>query len=491
VRVMGYLAVRQTPQHLAAVLIAAILAWPVPAAAAAMTLDDVVRVTLGGGAPAVQQEDAKVRSAEGEVRQAAGAFDWNFSAQSGWERLYFPESSGGFLTTQLETADTWHTTVGVSRLFRSGISIEPGISVYDAPAGTTGRTLGLTRTRPTINLSIPLLRGGENNSAATNEKAAQINLEGVKLERNFVAQRALVDAVQVYWRCLAAQRQLEIVAGAARQADSDAAMLRDSVAHGAAEPAAMDRAVATQAVQQVALGRAQNVDAQCRRDLGVATGTADSTAAGDLPTPEGRAAAIAQLNETVLLRQALRDRRDLQAMSNFLVAQNDRVLGARNNTEPKVDLFLDTTRAMVRLSVPIGGDTQKGLAEQAAAGQTEARINLQQLQGQIRRDTGDAVGNLRLSAAYFEALKHSQSLLEGVVADAARRLQAGTITREQYRQDQEELDRVRPQVIDAQLQFASTLADLHLVLGAIPVGPGVSAPVVAAMLRSLPGDIPR
>lgn len=463
-----------------------------PASAAPLSLEDVIRTAQGGKGLALQQEEAKVARAQGAVQRAAGAFDWTMFLESGWERLYFPQSVGGILTTTLETTDTWHTTAGVSRLFRGGISIQPGISIYDAPASTVGRTLGLTRTRPQLSLSIPLLKGsGRNNMAAANERSAQINYQGARLARDFAAQREIYDAVRTHWRCLATQSQSVILITVQQQTDADVDTMRNSVKAGLTEPVVLDRTIASQAMQMVSLGRAQVAEDACHRDLGLTLGTGGlPTAQGTLPSPAGRREALAQLDEERLVETAFRNRKDLQALTRFQEAADETLAGARNGDKPQVNLMVDTTQAMVRLSMPIGGGVQQGQVSEALAGQSEARLKLQELQAQIRRDIGTALAGARQYAGFWETLNRSQALLEGVAADAQKRQQNGTISAQDYRLAQDELGRVRPQLVEAQLQYASSLADLHLLLGTIPVGDGIPAADVARLLQAPPAVLP-
>jgi outer membrane protein TolC len=209
-----------------------------------------------------------------------------------------------------------------------------------------------------------------------------------------------------------------------------------------------------------------------------------------LPNPAGRRDSLTQLDEAALIETAFRNRKDLQALTRFQEAADETLAGARNGDRPQVNLMVDTTQAMVRLSMPIGGGVQQGQVNEALAGQSESRLKLQELQAQIRRDIGTALAGARQYAGFWETLNRSQSLLEGVVADAQKRQQNGTISAQDYRLAQDELGRVRPQLIEAQLQYASSLADLHLLLGTIPVGEGVPAADVARMLQVPPAVLP-
>src|SRR5262249_9319330 len=121
-------------------------------------LEDVVASALTRMNPMVQRDNERVNRAAGQLQQASGAFDWNATAQSGWEELFVPKERNGFLTKDVDEKQSWHTIVGLSRRLRDGITIQPGISFYSTSA-TEGQTFGLTRPKPALNLTVPLFRG--------------------------------------------------------------------------------------------------------------------------------------------------------------------------------------------------------------------------------------------------------------------------------------------------------------------------------------------
>ena len=471
-------------------LILLMLATPSSAMAQTVGLEQVV-TAAATSSPTVLREDETVRRAQGQLRTAEGAFDWSLSAESGWERLYVPEANNGFLTDDTATVDTWRTTLGVTRLFRNGIAVQPGVSFFCGGDAAVGQTLGLTRTRPALNLTIPLMRGlGTSNFANANERAAAAALEGSRYGRDFAAQRAVAEAVVIYWRCVAARDQLAIADSDRRLADDNVTAVRAAVTAGQAEPAALDRVLATLAGANVIFARATAGERACREDLAAAMGTAPdaplAAVAGDLMDPAPMADALMRLNEAALIQTALANRTDLQALARFDVAQGERLQGAQDNLQPRLDVFLDVSRAMLRLSQPLGRNVADGQVADAMASQNEARLNHQQLQAQIRRDVGAQVRGLKDALAAATALDQAAQRLATVVADGERRFQAGLLTRAEYRIMQDEFTGVRRQVIDARLQFASNLAALRLATGAIGAGQGGREGAAAALFRSLP-----
>lgn len=471
--------------------LALVLASPV--AAQTVRLEDVVAAAIKG-TPQTQHEDERVNRAAGQLQQARGAFDWRATAESGWEQLYVPKvDPNGFLTSKLSRPDVWRSTVGIGRRFRNGIDVAPGVTWATGSSATAGQTFGLTQPRPALNLNVPLFRGrGGDNEFASSERAAQASLEGANLGRGFAGERAVYDAVQVYWRCLATRQSLEVLDADQRGSDDYLATLRDLVARGQIEPTLLDRATANQAVNRVAVGRAQAADQACRRDLAIAMGGSAAgplpTAVGEFPAMDGLNQAAIMLNEQALTTTALATRRDLMALARFEAAEGERVRGARNGVQPQVDIYIDPTRVMVRYTQSIGSNATQGALAAAVASESEARINIVQLQNQIRVDVSDQVRNLKESLSNWTALTESAGLLGSVVSDAQTRAAAGVITQQQYRDAQNELAEVRRQVIDAKLQYASSLAALRLSTGTIKTGDGITPDSLASVFRSLPNQ---
>jgi len=465
-----------------------------PAAAQNQTqtvlLEDVVRAALTQN-PQILLENERVRRAEGQLQQAQGAFDWTASAESGWERLYVAEAGNGFLTVDLRELDAWRSTLGVSRQFRNGITIQPGISFYSNTGGVSdGQSLGLTKPRPALNVTVPLLRGfGVDSMAATAERAAIQGLAASEHGRTHAVESAVTNATLVFWRCLALRRQLAIVEADQRSADDYVASIRAFVESGEGEQAALDRALANQAMQNVALSRSQAEDMACRRQLDVAMGgdgRREPVPEGEFPDMENAALAASQLSAASLTDNALMQREDVQALSLQGAAQAERVRGARDAMQPEVTLTLDPRRIMVRLSQSLGRNRQEGMLSEALAGEGEARLNQRQLETQIRLDIAENLRGLQDALLNWRALSEASATMEILADEAERSYQAGFSTLQDTRSVQQESINLRRQVIDAQLQYASYLAALRLSLGSVDTAESLSAEQVAAQFRSLP-----
>jgi outer membrane protein TolC len=455
-----------------------------------VTLEDVVRAVVTES-PLVRLEDERVRRAEGQLQQAQGAFDWNATAESGWERLYVAETQNGFLVNELKEVDAWRTTVGIGRQFRNGITVQPGISFYANTDASAAQTLGLTKARPALNLTIPLLRGlGEDSMLATTERAAELGVQASHQGREFGTQRALTDAVLVFWRCLALHDQLEIAEADQESADAYVATLQAFVDNGQREPAMLDRAKASQAVQHVTLARSRGADEACRRNLDVAM-NGDGTGVPPVPVgefPEMDDVSAAHLSTANLADNALMRRADIRAMSLQSAAQAERVRGAQDGMQPQLNVVVDPQRVLLRLSQSLGRSAQQGQLSEALAGEGEARINLHQLENQVRLDIADQLRSLQDALINWGALSESTAAMERVSEDTGRRFEAGIASREEYRDVEEEVAAIQRQLIELQLQYATSLGGLRLASGNIDASETMPVEAIADQFRTLPAN---
>ena len=141
------------------------------AAAQQLTLDEAIRTGIANSL-VIRQQDTQVSGAEARLKEAGGAFDWSVGAETGVQTLYVPGTRGGFLTDQTQTIYSPYYSANIGRVFRNGIEVRPGVTAYPGSGTTAGQTLGLTQLRPSLGLSIPILRGLGEESADANERSA-------------------------------------------------------------------------------------------------------------------------------------------------------------------------------------------------------------------------------------------------------------------------------------------------------------------------------
>lgn len=457
----------------------------VPAHAETARLESVIQQALNGNLTLLKAK-TDIDAAKGELLKAKSAFDWTAFAQTGWQRFYVPKSRNGVLTDQIGTVDAWHTTVGFSKEFSNGISINPGVSSFITPGVTVGQALGYTQTTPSLDLTIPLDRGLGRSSADAAERAAQFKVDASRSQYEFVAQMTVHDVVQIFWRCLAANQERKIVADTDRDESDYANWLGQMVRSGQAEPVSLNLAKARAALDDRNLADADQAVYTCRRNLADAIGLSAPQMlepAGELPNPDRFVAAIGRLKEEVLIQLALDQRRDLAALKQEVAAAKALVVSAEDQLNPKIDLVLDPLTVYLRYSQSLNRYSAHGAIASARANQSAAEIALLQRQHQIGDDIDHAVRELRTLARNWPSLVSAQRNYLSILQDTEKRVRVGTLGRDQLLQAQSDLAQSRRAVIDTQVKLASVLASLRLETGRIH---GESPEVLAAEFVALP-----
>ena len=458
------------------------------AAAQAIRLEDAIRSAMTGNI-VVRQQDVQVSGAEARLKEAGGAFDWTVGAESGYQTLYVPQSRNGVLTDQTQTIIAPYYSANVGRMFRNGISVRPGITAYPGSGVTAGQTMGLTQLRPSLGLTIPLLRGlGEENANAT-ERAATESLKAAQFGRRFALERMVHDVVQTFWRCLATDQHAQIILESDRQATEYEAVLGQLAERGQVEPNVVQRATATNVSRHLSVDQAQNSVQVCHRDFGLAigniSGATSPTPVGELPAMDNLGPTIEQLNQAALTDLAFSQRPDLRAVQQSIAAEGARRVGADDGKRPVLNLLLDPQGVILRYTQSLENNAGEGHAAAAAAAENEARLNLLQLQDKIRVDVSDALRNLRRSQSDWSAVSKAEHQMEQIVTDTERRAKAGATDRNDLLTAQDQIAQLRQQLVDIRLQFASSLAALRLATGTIDL---VDRPaeMIAAQFLSLP-----
>jgi len=466
---------------------------PAQALAEELALQPVIAAALDHGAK-VARADIKISQAEGQAQQATGAFDWRANGRAGWARLYYPrvQTIGGteVLTNDLQSSWNAQITAGASKLFRDGIQIQPGITFYPDSSASQAQTFGLARPVPSLNVQIPLMHGlDDNNTAAANERASLDEVTGGQMERVAAQQQAAMDAVQTYWRCLAASEEEGVLTANRQTVLAYVDAQHKLMAAGQITPLALEQTLTAQVARDKQLDQARKEGLECRSAL-AALLRRDSdmslpTLATAFPEMDELSTVATALRETPLVDAALRNRPDLHALEQYIAAARERLIAARNERDPKINLLLDPNGFFVDFSYSLEGNTEAGGEASAAAKVADASLNLSELQEQIRRDVSEGVAVLRSSLAVLADRRRSQETLTQVVADAQHAVQTGGMDRTTLRSLEDQRADAAFQLVEARLDCALNLAALRLVTGTVVVDGGDAAAQDAGLFLSV------
>ena len=473
----------------------ALLLAPAVAQAEDLQLSTMIHAALDHGSK-LQHANIALKLAQARLQQAQGAFDWDANGKIGVSRLYYPraETVGGVsvLTNKLDSSTAEQVTAGFSKLFRDGIQIQPGISYFPNLNSSSAQTFGQTRPIPSLNLQIPLLHTFDGkNSAAANERAADFGVAGAELDR--LARRASSNRCwkrfKVYWRCLAANEEQGILNDRHTSLQAYLDSLRKLAAAGQTEAATLQREAARQTVANAELGKVRELMALCRVDLtgllgpvkdGLPTIAAAFPNLGDMP------ARIGSLNEAQLTDLAYRKRADLKALEQYESGAREKLAAAEAGLDPKLGLFLDPNGAFITLSRSLEHNEEEGLAAEARAQASDARLKIEDLRTQIARDVSQGIVALQTSLDNYRALRQSDQDLAKIVQDAGQGLKAGGMDQDQFRTLQSERADIAVRLVETELDCALNLAAaLRAATGTVDAEGAAGDGQIAMIFRSL------
>ncbi len=311
-----------------------------------ISLMEAVRITLVND-PNIRLQGRNVEISKGILQQQTGRFDLTVetSASRSSEHTPLTEADAALLGRSQSESDSTTVAVGVSKQFRSGISITPSIGVTrtDDPDDTAEAT---NYSSLSFTIQFPLLKGGRKGAPGAYEKAAEIAYEASELDLQHTVTERTLNTVYVYWNCLAAKEQLEILRRSesrARELVNDTGILIESGEVPAADIKQLEANLANKMASRIA---GEHTLFEAKQDLGLAIGLPfEKIPALSLPSDTFPKADKPVLFEgktrQFFINKALKQRRDLLALRKK--QESSEVLSdmARHNLKREFDLYLN------------------------------------------------------------------------------------------------------------------------------------------------------
>lgn len=487
----------------------AAIAQPTPEPRAGFSLMDAVEMTLRHD-PNIAVAKARVSLAEGGLIAAAGPFDPLLQGQVNRADLETPDSGA---TSARQTS--LETTLGLTKLFRTGLSLEPGVDL----TRTTQNAGEPATNSATVSFTLrqPLLRGRGRAAVAAGELAAEREVRASRLDlENTIAERILA-VVTEYWSTRAAARNLEILRTTEERARELLANTRKLI-----EADVLPAAEAVQVEADVTSKEAARIDGErtlyaARQRLGQEIGLGAGEIArlplpGDL-FPTLRPQDIPPPASTArLVHQALARRSDLRAAHERVRSSEVLLRAAQRDLEPQLDLVLEpsytglvagdapgsffspllhhvpgasSTLGLV-LSLPAGNSRARGERLQAEAALRQQRAAVDLLDRGIEVRVMTALDAVRRSSERLEKATRAVTLFERAVANEEKKLTAGSSTLIDVISQRDRLTAARQSEVAAAQDLAQALADLRFETGTL-LAPGDRPP---ALRVENPTDLP-
>jgi outer membrane protein len=471
---------------------------------------DAVRMTLERD-PNLGIVQARLESSRGALLAAAGRFDPVIADQLLTTDTRTPLAGG-------ESADrrTVENDLGLTQLFRTGLSISPTASLLRTADSSVGPGTGNAGVL-TFALRQPLLRGRGRAATAAVELAAGREVAASELDLLHTTAVRVQAVVTQYWSLEAAQADLDVLGASEESSRTLLATTRKLIEADvtpAAEIVQLEANVAAKEAARIGgelalfrarqeLGRQIGLDAP---EIGALPSTADpfpTLAPGALP-PGADAARLVAL--------ALSRRADLQAARTRIESADIQVRAADNARKPQLDLvfapsyngfaagvglpnffypfFRNVPGASFSLGLdltwPTANRTARGLLEQALATRREAALAADLLAKEIGAEVPAALEAVVRDAAQLERSTLAVRLFERAVENEEKKLRAGTSTLLDVITQRDRLTAARQGEVQAHLALAQALLDLRFETGTLVAGAGGAAHLSYADLATVP-----
>jgi outer membrane protein len=475
-------------------------AEPLPVPAPGLGLLEAVELLLLND-PNLGRVEARLTSSEGALISARGGFDPVVRSS-----LTQAPPAG---ETGREEERTLVNTVGFTKRFRSGLSVEPDLSLSrseDTLAGGPGANVG------TVGFTFrqPLLRGRGREAVAAGELSAERQLAASRIDvRQTVSERVLAVVFQ-YWNYKAAVLNLEILLeteARSRELMATTRRLIESDITPAAELVLLEANLAAQETSRIAGERAVFA---ARQDLGREIGL-DSRQIGGLPAPADDFPVVApaevppatemdRLIAGALARRddlrAARERQEsvvalLRAADNLMKPQLDLIVrpsysGFVAGTDPG-DFYSPLFRNVPGLSTSFGfslswptfNGEARGLRLQREAALRESALVVEAFEKVIGADVPTALDAVARQSLRLQKAEQAVRLFERAVSNEEKKLRAGSSTLLDLINQQDRLTAARQSRVSAQLDLALALAELRFQTGTL-LGPATAPAATGA-----------
>ncbi len=475
-----------------------------------LSLLETVHMTLERD-PNLALEQTQLESARGSLEIASGQFD--------------PVVTSGLIdTTSREPISlaarketrTLLGTLGLTQQLRTGLSIEPQISLLRSEDVTTGSPVGNEST-VSFRIRQPLLRGRGRAATAAGELSAEREVAATGLDlRHTIARRILV-VVSQYWTAAAAARNLEVLRASEESSRSLLENTRKLIAADQVPAAEQVQLEANLAAKESSRIGGERLLFDARQDLGREIGL-DGGEIRVLPFPADPFPAVAP--EAVpspdgsgpLIEEAIRQRADLRAARERQSATDVLRRAAENALLPQLDLIFtpsysglvsgadagsffsplfrnvpgsSATLAFSLLWPTLNRRARGELAQLDAARRADALL-VEQITKAIGADVPSSLDAVGRGARQLAKAHESVGLFERAVVNEEKKLRAGSSTLLDLISQRDRLTAARQSEVSAELALALALLQLRFDTGTLIGEEGEEGTVQISRLTTLP-----
>ena len=459
--------------------------------------------------PNLSLEEARLRSSRGALLSARGAFDPVLTTSMSQDQTDAP------LTETSSREQTVLTnSVGMTKRFRSGLSIEPELGLLrtdDAGAGAVNLgTLSLT-------LRQPLLRGRGQSVTAAPELSAEREVAASELDLRQITSERVLAVVSQYWVTRAAAINLDILRETEERARELLETTRKLIEADVTPAAELVQVEANVAAKEAARIGGERSLFEARQDLGREIGLERGRIAV-LPLPSDLfpavpADAVPSLSEgDRFVAVALERRADLRATRERRQSAEVLLRAADDTLRPQLDLiFKPSYSGLVEgagtdsffsplyrnvpgassslglsLSWPTVNSRARGDRIQIEAIREQSTLLGELLERQIGADVPSALDSVARNALQLDKAVEAVRLFERAVENEEKKLRAGTSTLLDVISQRDRLTSARQSEVSARLALALALVRLRFETGTLVAADGDARAIEHNQLTTVP-----
>lgn len=445
--------------------------------------------------PNIALEATRVEISRGALMVESSRFDTILSSGVSGAESREPTSEVDSATT-----DSLETTFGAIRELRTGLSLEPSISLSRTDDRSGGEALNLGTLGFTLRQ--PLLRDRGRAVVTAGERSAERRLSAADLDLGHRISERVRAVTAQYWRVVSAWQNLRILrtteASARAFLDSNrrlvAADERPRAILVLLEADLADKESASLAGEQ-RLFEAQRTLAL---EIGLTPWEMDDLPLPSEPLPEDAGGPVPEQDRAPRLIAAALDRRaDLQAARRRLESDEILLRAAGNAVRPRLDLVVapswtgrvrgDELGALLAsgfdnvpglssslgfsFSFPPANRSARGARVQTAAAREASELTVALFERQIGATVPIALNAVRQSTLQLERAARAVELFERAVDHEEKKLQAGRSTLIDVINQRDRLTASRQTLVAARLELALALLDLRFETGTLLTPP--------------------
>lgn len=463
-------------------------------AGSGLTLNDAVARTLELDAQIAQAKWA-LEESHGALMTAQGAFDLTLATSA------VREDAGGTSGSSTASETVTQYDVGFSQRLRAGIIATPQLSLQRSQLPSVEPSSAFNVADMGLVLTVPMLRGRGGGLVTASEKSARWAREASASALEHQRAVSVLLVAQAYWSYAAAIQRIAVLRASEERARKLLEQTRTLIAADEQPAADEIRVRANYASKRASRLAAEGALIEARGTLAETMGVSQEILS-TLPEPVTPLPDLSPDMElptsSTASELALAHRRDLVAAQNQSAAAAAVLSGAQSESRPRFDLSLglgyggaatgsplDAFSAAqgVRTSVgfsfglPFQNRDAAGLALQDQARRRQAEIERTELARQISLDAATAADRLHAVAAQLSRAREATELSEQDVQNEEVRFRLGVSTLIDLLFSQDALTSAALGELDAQLSYATSLAQLRFETGTLFQGTGETAPV--------------